>query len=190
MYCRLLRQTVEHLRHDPEVGAALTSEIPAQVTSEIEAAAVELELGVRAYLPEEWIPTAQARLEALRQLSAIQSEEDAARALAALRDRFGRVPREAEALVRQFALRARCIALGIARLSWRGDTVVVGYADRLGLERALAGSHVELRAVRSGLAHLVVPRERRTPEAALEWLERLLKGGEPASKMVAPGAPR
>src|SRR5262249_22680179 len=106
MYCRLLRQTVERMRHAPpsdgeELRKLLATEVPAAVTEEIEAAAVELELGLPASLPEDWIPAESTRLEVLRRLNAIESEQDVEEALAMLRDRFGRVPDEAGTLVRQ-----------------------------------------------------------------------------------------
>jgi hypothetical protein len=48
------------------------------------------------------------------------------------------------------------------------------------LETVLAsgtGKAPELRPLRAGLAHLVVPAETRTPESALDWLEGLLQLG-------------
>jgi transcription-repair coupling factor (superfamily II helicase) len=190
MYCRLLRQTVERLQHAPtEEGEALrarlAAEVPAAVTEEIEAAAVELELGLSAYLPEDWIPEQKTRLEILRRLNAIESDEDVEEALAMLRDRFGRVPDEARALVVQFRTRALLLAAGIRRLAFRGETYLVEYRDRIALERALAGE-VELRPLRAGRAHLALPPAVRTPEAALAWILGLLKGPESAHKMAGP----
>ena len=173
MYCRLLRQTVERMQHagagtagtagTAELRELLASEVPAAVTEEIEAAAVELELGLAAFLPEDWIPAEKTRLEVLRRLNAIESEQDVAEALAMLRDRFGRVPAEAQALVRQFLTRALLAAAGIRRLAYRDETYLIEYKDRIALESALAREAVELRPLRAGRAHLVIPPERRTP---------------------------
>ncbi len=189
MYCRLLRQTVERLQHAPgvageELQALLAREVPAAVTEEIEAAAVELELGLSAFLAADWIPEEKTRLEVLRRLNAIESEADVEEALAMLRDRFGRVPAEALALVRQFLTRARLAALGIRRLAYRDETYLIEYRDRIALERALAGAKVELRPLRAGLAHLAIPREQRTPERALAWILGILREREPVPKMA------
>jgi transcription-repair coupling factor (superfamily II helicase) len=189
MYCRLLRQTVERLQHaGPVEGealrAALVQEIPSAVTDEIEGAAVELELGLSAFLSEEWIREEQTRLEVLRRLNTIESEKDVEDALSMLRDRFGRVPDEAQALVRQFLVRAMLAAIGVRRLAYRTETYLVEYQDRIALERALAGA-VELRPLKAGRAHLAIPLEQRTPERALAWILALLKAREGTSKMAA-----
>jgi len=194
MYCRLLRQTVERMAHEPEVEgdelrARLAREVPAAVTEEIESSAIEIELGLPAYLPEEWIPTRPARLEILRRLNAIESAADAEEALAMLRDRFGRVPPEAENLVRQFLLRTELVALGIRRLSYREETYLLEYADRIALERALAPARAELRPLRAGCAHLVIPPRAREPARALAWIQGILRGAEPVPKMTAPDSP-
>ena len=83
----------------------------------------------------------------------------------------------------QFVLRAQLMAVGIKRLSWRDETYLVEYSDRIALERAFAGRSVELRPLRSGQAHLVVPYGRRTPEDALEWIRALLQGVDLDSNM-------
>jgi transcription-repair coupling factor (superfamily II helicase) len=189
MYCRLLRQTVERLGHEPrlsreELRERLGQEVPAAVTAEIEHGAVELELGLSAYLPEDWIPEAATRLEVLRSLNAIEGPAEVEAALAMLRDRFGRVPAEAQALVQQFLLRTQLVALGIARLAYRGETYLIEYGDRVALERAFAGAAVELRPLRAGQAHLVIPAGQRRPERALAWIQGLLQGHGGDSKMA------
>ncbi|MEW6072126.1 MAG: transcription-repair coupling factor [Planctomycetota bacterium] len=190
MYCRLLRRTVERMQADPSLRAELLEAVPAAVTAEIEAAAVEMELGVRAFLPAAWIPAAATRLEILRRLGTIETEADAAEALAMLRDRYGRVPAEAAALVRQFLLRARLAQLGIRRLSWRGETYLVEYADRVALERLLAPAKVEVRPLRAGTAHVVIPPDRREAAAAWAWIEALLRPAPEVGRMAETARPR
>ncbi|MCC7011273.1 MAG: transcription-repair coupling factor [Planctomycetes bacterium] len=171
LYCRLLKQTVERVRHG--LG-------PDRATTEAElSAGVELELGLRAFLPETWIPAQETRLEVLRQLETIHSEESALEIESMLRDRFGRVPPEASALLKSFRLRARALGLGLTRISYRSDVYLLEFKDRVALEHALAGRKVDLRPIRTGLAHLVIPSSRRAPDSALAWLEELLRGGAP-----------
>jgi len=188
MYCRLLRQTVERLQHTSAGGAELrellAAEVPAAVTAEIEAAAVELELGLAAYLPDDWIPSEKTRLEVLRRLNAIESEQDVEEALAMLRDRFGRVPAEAQTLVRQFFTRALLTAAGIRRLAYRDETYLIEYEDRIALESALAPGTVELRPLRAGRAHLVIPPEHRAPARAHAWILGILRARERVPKMA------
>ena len=179
MYCRLLAQTVERLR--ASIGEELTPEelwagIPADVTADLEASAVELELGLNAFLPDDWIADPNERLELLRRLNRIDAAEDADEVLSMLRDRYGRVPEEAEALVRQFELRSVLSGLGIRRLAWREETYLVEYADRLPLEEALSGRNLELRPLGAGRALLVIPAAEREPARAARWIHALLQG--------------
>ena len=180
MYCRLLKVTIDRIR----AGGG-----PEEISTDADLApGVELELGLAAYLPESWIPTEDTRLECLRSLDGIHSSAEADAARAMLRDRFGRLPPEAEALLRLFRLRARLIPMGITRVAWRHDAYLLEYSDRLALEHLgrqdRMGSRVELRQLRTGVAHLMIPSEYGTPEAALDWFEGLV--GTPAGAETQP----
>jgi transcription-repair coupling factor (superfamily II helicase) len=169
MYCRLLKQTIERLR------AGLSRE--ATSTPEELAPGVELELGLDAYLPDDWIPSQATRVEVLRSLEQIEGAADARRALEGLRDRFGRVPEPARALVDLFRLRALALPLRVTRLAWRADRYVIEFGDRVALEACFArgGARGELRHLRTGVAHLVVPERERDPARAMAWLEAQLE---------------
>ena len=75
MYCRLLKQTVERLQAGGEIEAE-------ELVAEQESQGCELELGLRSFLPDAWIPDPKVRLDILRQLSTVRSHEDAQQALA------------------------------------------------------------------------------------------------------------
>jgi hypothetical protein len=85
------------------------------------------------------------------------------------------VPVEAQNLVRSFRLKPELERAGISRLSWRESFYLIEYSDRVALERGLDLRRAELRPLRTGIAHLVLPERLRTAEAALEWFEGLLK---------------
>jgi transcription-repair coupling factor (superfamily II helicase) len=176
MYCRLLKQTVERL----EAGGEIEVE---ELVAEQEASGVELELGLRAFLPESWIPEAKVRIEILRQLSAIRDDADAESATLMLKDRFGRVPPEAAALLRTFRLKARLDACGVRRLSHRDGVFVLEYRDRVALERGLELRTVDFRPLRTGVAHLPIPDSCESPEEALTWFESLLRGPRAQTKI-------
>jgi len=178
MYCRLLKQTIERMRAGLGPDRAATE---AELNR-----GVELELGLRAFLPESWIPEQDARLAILRALDAVHSDEAAEEAEAMLRDRFGRLPEEAALLVRSFRLRERAAALGLRRVSWRGDAYLVEFDDRVALEQLAGGARAELRPLRTGLAQLMVPAHVRSPEQGLEWLERVLKEAAGTATIAAP----
>ncbi|MCP3920718.1 MAG: transcription-repair coupling factor [bacterium] len=168
MFCRLLRLTVERIT----AGEVFDKDAPRLEETE---AGVELELGLRAFLPKEWIPDTDARIELLRRLATIENDEDARLAGEELRDRFGRVPPEAEALLRQFRLKARLDRFQLTRLAWRDGAYLIQYHDRVGFERLFAGLDLDLRRIKSGVAHLVVPNEHVGPAEALDWFEALVE---------------
>jgi transcription-repair coupling factor (superfamily II helicase) len=186
MYCRLLKETVDRMTHGAEAGDGLLRDVPRAVEAELEAEAVELELGIESYLPKEWIPAADTRVELLRRLAHLRTDAEVDDAREDLRDRYGRIPAPAEALLRQFRLRPKLSAHGIRRLLWRGETYVVEYSDRVALEGLLASRRVELRPLKAGQAHLVVPpRHRSSAAAALAWFEGLLPADGPGNTLAA-----
>jgi len=177
MYCRLLKRAVESLQAGGDVETAIA------LGPEPEGA--ELELGLKAYLPEDWIPDARTRLEIHRLLATIHDEGEEANAQAMLRDRFGRIPEEALTLLRALRLKAALERLSITRLSWREGYYLVEYRDRVALEHGLDLRNVEIRPIRTGVAHLQIPERVSGPENALAWIEGLLKGRRQAVKMRA-----
>ena len=182
MYCRLLAQTVEQLG-----SGGLPSEVLAGA-GKAGTESVELELGLRAYLPAEWVAGADARLELLRKLDGIASDEDADRIQAELADRFGRLPPPALALLRQFRLRSHLRELSITRLSWRQDSYVVEFTDRVALEGGLAAAveragKLDLRPLRTGVALLMVPPTVDSAARGIDWLEDLLQSATGLQKM-------
>jgi len=171
LYCRLLKATVERMQDGMSLEE-LTRDDPTLV-------GVELELGLEAFLPETWISDVHARIEILRELSELNTLEQHEDTAASLRDRFGRIPPEAERLLRSFRLRLRLDQLSITRLAWQKDCYLIQFADRVALEGLFAGKRVDLRPIRTGLAHLRTPEGCTTAEAALDWFEGLLGPGAP-----------
>jgi transcription-repair coupling factor (superfamily II helicase) len=167
MYCRLLKSTVERMQAGEGDG------IGEEHDEELSGGA-ELVLGVRAFLPDDWIPDQDVRIELLREVAQIHGPEDAERMAQMLRDRFGRLPEETSTFLRVLALKATLDAHEIRRLLWLPEAYVIEYPDPVALERLLAGKDVELRRVRSGVAHLVLPKSLSDSRAAFEWLEELL----------------
>ena len=177
MYCRLLKLTIERMQAGESAPDALAAEKP-------EESGVELELGLRAFLPEEWVLDSRTRVELLRTLSTIHDADDARRAASELRDRFGRLPPEAENLLRTFRLKADLERLGVRRLSWRRGFYVVEFADRVALEAGIDLRSADFRPLRTGVAHLAIPEQRNTPQSALDWFEGLLRRAPAVSRMA------
>ena len=179
LYCRLLKKTVERLRSGG-TAAALGAPDEAIMPSE-----VELELGLDSYLPSEWIPSPDSRLEILRALDSIRSDRDAEEALSMLRDRFGRPPEPAVELVRQFRLRELCAEFGLRKVAWRGEMWSIEYRDRALLEGRLAqaGAPLEIRPQGRGKALLMAPKGLDVKKSSF-WLEALLRA-DPKAKRIS-----
>jgi hypothetical protein len=62
----------------------------------------------------------------------------------------------------------------VTGLSWKEDRYQVEFSDRVSLETWLGPTGAEVRAIRHGLAHLMLPDTCKDPEAGLAWLETLL----------------
>ncbi len=80
---------------------------------EPEAAGVRLDLPGSAFLPNDYIADAGAKLEAYRRFAAIRSEADVEALRIELRDRFGPVPVPVEGLFRAVAVRMAAEAAGV-----------------------------------------------------------------------------
>jgi transcription-repair coupling factor (superfamily II helicase) len=175
LYCRLLKATVERLQEGVSLEE-LTREDPT-ITG------AELELGLEAFLPAAWIASPDTRLTLLRELAALRSEAEFTEAEAGMRDRFGRLPEAARNLLRLFRLKVRLEGLSITRLAWQENCYLIEFSDRVALEGLFTGKRVDLRPIRTGVAHLHPPKRCRDGETALSWFEGLLMGGEGEGKI-------
>lgn len=172
MYCRLLRATVERI----ESGGGPVTE---GLRVEEHEAGVELALGLVAYLPDDWIENAETRLEILRELSACHTPEEVGAVEVELHDRFGRLPVPAQTLLAMFALRTRLDPYHLDRIVYQGEALVISYHDPVLFETMVAhlersGEAIDMRRIRSGVAHWVPPQHVRTSDDVLAWLDRIL----------------
>ena len=97
LYCQLVSEKVAELR-----GEKAEEEL-----------VVDLDLLRPTHLPADYMPHEATRLEAYRNVAAVQTEEAAQDLAASWQDRFGDPPPEAEALLEIARLRAACITAGI-----------------------------------------------------------------------------
>ena len=88
-----------------------------------------------AYLPEEYIPSLNNRLEMYRRIADIKSTEDASDVIDEMADRFGDLPREAEKLVNISLVRRKAQQAGINAIRQKEDTIYL-YFDEIRCEAA------------------------------------------------------
>jgi transcription-repair coupling factor (superfamily II helicase) len=179
LYCRLLRVTVARLRGEPADDLEPGEE------------AVDLEAGVRAYVPDSYISEPRLRLEVLHEFDGIVDEPSRAQVEASLRDRFGPPPPEGSALLDLFLLKRLLRRIRVRSVHWQPDRYLIVYDDRARLEGALRSSFPDLRYIKPGLCHAMLPGRHTSPEAALARLkEALLRVGERPARKSAPGPAR
>lgn len=173
MYCRLLKLTVERISS----GEGADSERPRFEETE---AGTELDVGLKAYLPDTWIEKPDKRLDALRAMSQAETQEALDDAFRGFSDQYGRAPAEAKALKRLFSLKIPLDAAGLRHVAWHQDRYVIQYTDAVSFEHLFAGQasgrrRLDLRRVKPGVAHLVVPGHVATSaDKALAWFEKLV----------------
>jgi transcription-repair coupling factor (superfamily II helicase) len=157
LFCRLLADAV----------ARAKGQRPAPPPAE-----TDVDLGVDAFLPAEFVPDPGQRMEILRRIGAADAppiEEFEAE----LRDRFGRIPRPVKNLLAVFALKRRCRDLGIRRLLHpQRNEVLLELIDRRRFLRFCPFEPREYAILVSGLVHVKLPDTVKSPQDALDHLVR------------------
>ncbi|MBI2886095.1 MAG: transcription-repair coupling factor [Chloroflexi bacterium] len=132
LYCRILAAAVEDVKAEQE-GRTPPSRIPAPP-------AVTLALRTPAYLPEDYVPDLEVRLDCYRRMAAATGLEEVEELAQELRDRFGSWPPVVANLL--FAVRVRLLAIraGVAVVEQEEDHVIVRLLEGLQVDaRPLQG---------------------------------------------------
>lgn len=114
LYCRLLERAV----------AAQKGEPPPEENS------AELDLGTRAYIPPEYIPSEQQRIEFYRRLTRIRDMPDLEATRSYVRDRYGPPPPAVERCFRDQELRIRMIGVGLETIGRIDGALALTFHDR------------------------------------------------------------
>ena len=130
LYCQLLRRSVAKLRGD--AGAAVERcELRLDFIDHTQAIlGVEAVRGsdgdgalLTATLPADWIPETRLRLEAFRRIALALDVAEVAELRSSLRDRYGRLPPEAEAMLGLAEIRCLAEARDVVAVSTEGATL-------------------------------------------------------------------
>jgi transcription-repair coupling factor (superfamily II helicase) len=114
MYLRMLDETVRRLVQ----GDGAPKLVPADVSVDLPN-----------YLPDEFVPAHEAKLDVYRRLSRIEEPSELEALRAELRDRFGPLPAPAETMLAIAQLRILGGSLGIEGILVRGDEARVNFRD-------------------------------------------------------------
>jgi transcription-repair coupling factor (superfamily II helicase) len=170
MFCRLLRSATAQVKQE------------AVVRPDEE---VDLALSVAAFLPEEYVPDPQVRLEVLREMDRSVSKEAWTGIRASLIDRFGQLPAPAENLLTVFLVKHLLLALSVRGVHFIApDQLMVRHPPARPLSGDWIAFFAEARPVEPGRTHLVLPRAVREPADVLAFLRASLLGEEEAGRMA------
>jgi transcription-repair coupling factor (superfamily II helicase) len=128
LYTRLLAQAVEEMQTagSPTAHLARVREEGQRARAELRGpAAVTLDLPLRAYLPEEYVPDAEVRLQMYRQMADVRTSRQVQEVARELRDRFGEPPAPAQALLDLLRLRVLALRAGVREVRRDGQTIVI-----------------------------------------------------------------
>ncbi len=98
LYCQLVTEAVAEMKGE---------EIPPVIPE------LKLDVPSDAFLPTEYVPREESRLDAYRRLAGVRSHSDVADIEREWLDRYGKLPAPAEALLRVGRLRAECHRIGL-----------------------------------------------------------------------------
>ena len=182
MYLEMLQRAVEALRsgREPDLDRPLDS-------------GVEVELGVAALLPADYVPDVHLRLVLYKRIAGTTDAHALEDLQVELIDRFGLLPPQAETLFRVAGIRQRAARLGIRRIEansaggsllFRTDTCV----EPLALIRLIQADSRKYRL--DGQDKLRFNLDLSDPEARFATVHRLLDQLEPASREAPTGPPR
>ena len=127
LYTRLLAQAVEELE---AAGGISALERAREEGREARAAMrgpapVTLDLPLEAYLPADYVPAAEVRLELYRRMAEVRSARQVQEIATELRDRFGVLPRPALALLDLLRMRVLALRAGVREVRSDGRQVTI-----------------------------------------------------------------
>ena len=121
LYCQMLRESVRRLKGGgPAVRAEVALDCMRHADTPMGAPADGGDGALVAALPAEWIPDTRLRLEAFRRIALAGTREEVAELRDELKDRFGRPPKEAAALLDLADLRCLASSRGVTRVATEG----------------------------------------------------------------------
>jgi len=138
LYCQMLRESVRRLKGGgPAVRAEVALDCIRHADTPMGAPAEGDDGALVAALPAEWIPDTRQRLEAFRRIALAGTREEVAELRDELKDRFGRPPKEAAALLDLADLRCLASSRGVTRVATEGAVLRCHRATKGGGEEPI-----------------------------------------------------
>jgi len=124
LYQKILEEAVAELRHEEfaQLFAGTKHARPSFINEDL-----AIELDSDALLPKSYIPTDTDRYEFYRRLYNSHTEEEITTVFAEMRDRFGELPPEADALLFAVRLRISALPLGLVRVNLKETKLLLEF---------------------------------------------------------------
>ncbi len=160
MFCQLLKSAVKRARNEPVAPPGRD---------------VSINLNLDSYLPQDYMPDEDQKLEAYRKLSRCSTVEEVSGFEAELRDRFGRLPAEVRNLLVEKELRLAAQEYSVNSIVRTNGKVVMEVEDLRKAEVGLYDVRHRVRVVGGNTVHLELPRKDASPEDTARFLKRVFK---------------
>ncbi len=135
LYCRLLAQTVQELKEEPD------RETPSVLAAPL-LPSVAIDLPLPAFIPRDYVPHPPLRLRLYRRMAGLATLDEIEDMEHELQDRFGDLPEAAANLLYQLRLKVLALRAGVQAISARGGQIIIrteGDLERKQLEKRLRG---------------------------------------------------
>lgn len=110
LYCQMVTEVVAEMKGE---------------TPEPEQSEIKIDLNVDAFLPDDYVPSEELRLEAYRKLATVHTDTELLDITTEWKDRFGPLPAPAQALISVATLRIECIRIGITEVLTNGNYIKI-----------------------------------------------------------------
>lgn len=151
LYCQLLGNAVRELTHQPPKLSV----------------DVEIDLPLQAFLPTGYVPELRHRIDIYRRLSRVTDVRELDDLRDELADRFGRIPKSAEMLLRVAELKIDAAIWFVRGLHVENEFLVLSYTNRQRIEHLAKLHHKRLRIVDHQKAYWVTHPQR----GQIDWLQ-------------------
>ena len=123
LYAKMLKEAVE----DKQRRKAAGQKVEQVANEDLRASTVTLKLGISYLIPDAYVSDVATRLQLYRRLANLHEAEMVVEFKDELKDRFGPLPKEVEALLAVVDLKNRAAALNVAKVEVGEKGVVVGF---------------------------------------------------------------
>ncbi|MGR3220661.1 MAG: transcription-repair coupling factor [Candidatus Anammoxibacter sp.] len=162
MYCRLLESTVKRLKKQP---------VPVQIN-------VSINIGLDAYLPNDYISNHSLKMEIYRKLNRLQHVNEVNDLALLIKDRFGSPPDPVRNLLIEAEVRIAAFRSTVRSLSKVNGMIVIELLDFKKAEKTLNPIKESLRFINSETIHLRPKVNIVTPEETLMFLRSVFIGNK------------